>query len=70
VFDRSYLEYEDKRTAYGENRFVAIGSVDLAELTLILFVVWTPRFQNRRIISARMAKSHEKEDYRKFTASF
>jgi hypothetical protein len=66
VFDDNYFEYREERIEYGEDRYVVIGSVERTGLPLILFVVWTPRFPNRRIISARMANSDEKEEYRKF----
>lgn len=69
VFEDDYLEFDDERSEYGEDRHIAIGAVECAGITLILFVVWTPRIPNRRIISARTAKSDEKEEYRKFRGS-
>ena len=66
VFDDNYFEYREERIEYGEDRHVVIRCVERNGLPLILFVVWTPRFPNRRIILARIANSDEKEKYRKF----
>lgn len=70
VFDDNYLEYDDERNDYGEDRYVVIGRVERAGIAFVLFVVWTPRFPNQRIISARIAEPNEKEDYRRFRGSF
>jgi uncharacterized DUF497 family protein len=55
VFDGDYIEHEDRRRPYGEQRFVATGEVDGFTLT----VVWTPRPPNRRIIAAWPASPRE-----------
>jgi uncharacterized protein len=55
------LEYEDRRRHYGERRFVAIGEIEGE----ILFVVYTWRGGNRRIISGRLANRRERDVYRK-----
>jgi uncharacterized DUF497 family protein len=41
----------------GEQRFVVIGAVPIVGM---LFVVWTPRGENQRIISARRANRAER----------
>lgn len=46
--------------ASGEQRFVTIGTDALAR---ILIVVYTYRGENIRIISARLAEPHEREQY-------
>lgn len=53
------LEYEDKRRDYRETRIAAIGEVEGA----LLFVVYTWRGYNRRIISARRASRRERDAY-------
>lgn len=53
------LEYEDLRRDFGERRIVAIGEVE----DEVLFVVYTWRGANRRIISARRASRRERDAY-------
>jgi hypothetical protein len=53
------IERADKRGSYGEERRQVIGEVR----ALVLFVVYTPRGQARRIISARRASKNEREAY-------
>jgi uncharacterized protein len=60
IFDGPLLEMEDTREDYGEPRIAAIGA---GTGGLILFVVYTWRGQNRRIISARQANRKEREMY-------
>jgi uncharacterized protein len=59
VFEADSIEWEDRRRDYGEPRFVTIGEVG----ELILVVVWTPRENMRRIISARPASRQEREKF-------
>ena len=59
IFDGSVLEKMDDRHGYGEVRMVAIGIAYGREL----FVVYTWRGDNRRIISARRANRHERQAY-------
>ncbi len=67
VFDDPYyLEQDDLREEYGEMRYVATGAVD----GVVLIVVWTPRGRKRHIISARVAESHEREEYGRFRGAF
>jgi len=60
VFDGTVLEAVDDRQEYGETRQAVIGVVAGREL----YVVYTLRGENRRIISARRANRHEREAYR------
>lgn len=58
IFSGYVMETEDPR-AYGEPRLWAIGETS----EVVLFVVYTWRGQNRRIISARQASRKEREIY-------
>lgn len=49
----------DTRRDYGEQRIGVYGEVN----GVVLFVVYTHRGDNRRIISARKAGTHEQEAY-------
>jgi uncharacterized DUF497 family protein len=60
IFQGYVLESADVRRNYGETRVVAVGVTDGTELT----VVYTPRGEIRRIISARRAKRDERRAYR------
>jgi uncharacterized protein len=60
IFDGPVLETVDKRRNYGEERIAAIGVANDLEL----FVVYTMRGRNRRLISARRASRYERERYR------
>jgi len=60
IFDGPVLETVDKRRNYGEERIAAIGVANDLEL----FVVYTMRDRNRRLISARRASRDERERYR------
>ncbi|MCL2294488.1 MAG: BrnT family toxin [Spirochaetes bacterium] len=51
-FDRS------KGNTAGEERWQTLGMVDK-----VLFVVYTERGENKRIISARIAEKHERRSY-------
>jgi len=53
------LEWRDDREDYGEDRYVILGSVD----GRLLCVVYTPRGDICRIISARGAETHERRRY-------
>lgn len=59
VFDGSYLEREDRRRNYGEQRFIVTGEVD----GIIVSLAWTPRERNRRIITAWPASRQERRKY-------
>ena len=65
MFEGATLTAPDSRRDYGEPRFGAYGQVN----GVVLFVVYTQRGKNRRIISARKAGTHEKETYFKVVAT-
>ena len=57
-FDGDLLTREDKREAYGEERYQSVGVFN----SVALFVVWTPRDEQgdiTHLISARKAENHE-----------
>ncbi len=56
LFDGDFIEWEDRRRDWGEPRLVTVGEVE----GRILAVVWTPRGNLRRIISARPASRSER----------
>ncbi len=61
-FDDGRIETHDARENYEEDRWVTIGQVYEA----VLYVVYTVRHEETiRIISARKAINHEKNEYRK-----
>jgi uncharacterized DUF497 family protein len=60
IFEGPFLQWQDSRRSYGEQRFIVIGAVD----TMTLTVVYTPRGQDRRLISARRASRYERRLYR------
>ena len=57
---QAVLEKIDDRKQYGEMRIAAVGLVEGVEL----YIVYTMRGENCRIISARRANRHEREAYR------
>lgn len=59
LFDGDFIEWEDLRRDWGELRLITIGEVE----GRILAVVWTPRGNVRRIISARPASRSEREKF-------
>ncbi len=61
IFDGDTMERDDTRRDYGERRVIAIGEVDEE----IYVIVYTPRGQARRIISARPASTRERDAYHK-----
>ena len=65
IFDGDVLEWEDTRRDYSERRVVAIGEVDKE----VYVVVYTPRGEVRRIISARPASRRERNAYHQTFAS-
>jgi len=60
IFEGPVLERIDDRKDYGEIRVIAFGVVEGHELA----VVYTPRSEVRRVISARRAHSSERKAYR------
>jgi uncharacterized DUF497 family protein len=61
VFAGPLIENPDDRSDYGEERLVTVGF--LAERMVV--VVWTPRDENRHIISMRKANARERKRYGK-----
>ena len=59
IFDGPTVERVDHRWYYGETRVVALGEVD----GVIMCVVYTPRGEALRLISARKASKHERQAY-------
>lgn len=60
IFDGLVLETVDDRRDYGETRIAVLGY--LADT--LLYVVYTMRGGNRRLISARRANRDERQAYR------
>ena len=61
IFDGDIIEWDDTRRGYGDRRVIAIGEVEEE----IYVIVYTPREQARRIISARPASRRERDAYHK-----
>jgi len=59
VFNGDFIEYEDQRRDYNEQRYVVIGPIE----GRIFAVVYTWRNGRRRIISARRASRRERDAY-------
>lgn len=60
VFAGDTIDFEDTRKDYGEPRHICIGHLG----GRMVVVVWTPRGDNRHIISMRKANDREQERYR------
>ena len=59
IFDGFIIRRKDTRADYGEDRYVTTGLLDNVEIT----VIYTPRNDKRRIISARRARVSERKEY-------
>ena len=57
-FDESRIESYDEELSISEDRYIVIGKVQE-----VLFVVYTERKENIRLISARLATAHERRLY-------
>ena len=57
--DENRLEWIDTRRQYGEPRWITIGVIESVEIA----VAYTVRGETIRLISARKAERHEREDY-------
>jgi uncharacterized DUF497 family protein len=57
--DENRLEWIDTRRHYGEPRWITIGLIESVEIA----VAYTVRGETIRLISARKAERHEREDY-------
>jgi uncharacterized protein len=60
VFAGATLTLLDDRQDYGELRFQTYGLLDRQ----LVMVVWTPRGENRHVISMRKCNAREKTRYR------
>ena len=61
VFGGRCLTFEDRRVAYGEERYVTVGHLD----GRLVMIAHTPRGETTRIISMRKANSREQKAYEK-----
>lgn len=59
LFAGATLTFEDDRQDYGEPRFITLGFLR----GRMVFVAWTPRGADRRIISMRKANDREQKKY-------
>jgi uncharacterized DUF497 family protein len=59
IWHNPVLELKSPQNHHGEERFLAIGQIEIGVIT----VVYTWRGDNRRLISARKARKNEKENY-------
>jgi uncharacterized DUF497 family protein len=57
--DAAQFEWPDDRIDYGEQRLNVVGLIAEQEI----LVTYTMRGEDVRILSARMANRHEREDY-------
>ena len=60
VFEGDYIEFEDNRYRYDEERYVAIGFARDGNLTT---VVYTERDETLRIICAWRSNAHERQRF-------
>jgi uncharacterized DUF497 family protein len=59
IYEGFVYTFQDTRMDYGEPRFVSIGLLS----DILISVVFTPRANRRRIISARKSRSNERRKY-------
>ena len=59
IWDGEVLEFSSPQTQHGEKRWLAVGVLEGRLVT----VIYTWRWKTRRIISARIARKDEKENY-------
>jgi uncharacterized DUF497 family protein len=64
IWDGVVYEQRDDRKDYGEERFIAMGTVE----SRLIVVVYTWRGSIRRLISARKGNEREQKIFRKGTA--
>jgi uncharacterized DUF497 family protein len=60
VFAGVSIQFDDNRQDYGEPRMITVGFLN----NRMTIVVWTPRGENRRIISMRKANEREITEYK------
>lgn len=61
IWEGPVLEVPSAQSRHGEDRLLAIGRLEGRVIT----VVFTWRAQKRRLISARVARENERENYHK-----
>jgi uncharacterized protein len=61
VFEGDTLTVEDTRFDYGESRYQTIGFLE----GRMVMVVWTPRGEDRQVISMRKCNDREQATYQK-----
>jgi uncharacterized DUF497 family protein len=66
VFAGPTFDREDNRHDYGEVRVITIGFL----LARMIVLVWTPRGNDRHVISMRKANEREKAQYGRFFESY
>ena len=59
IWSRRHIEYPSPQTLHNEERFLAVGELHGEIVT----VVFTWRGDARRLISARISRQYEKENY-------
>ena len=59
--DDNRIEKYDKKHSIYEDRYITIG--EIGDMIAVIMVVYTERNEIIRIISARLATKHEKEEY-------
>lgn len=64
AFGGPMLKRRDERRDYGEERWIALGAAS----GLVIAVVYTPRSNRIRVVSARKANRREKKTYREAVA--
>ena len=62
IFDGLHLTGQDTRQEYTEDRFITVGHLE----GRLVVLVWTPRGDQRRIISMRKANDREKALYDRY----
>jgi uncharacterized DUF497 family protein len=65
IFEGTFIEREDRRQGYGEQRIEAYGEAG----GVVLCVVYTRREGRLRIITVRRARRDERKDYYAATAT-
>ncbi len=60
-YDDDRLEIWDKKHSESEDRYITIGLIE--EIVSVVTVVYTPRNETIRIISARKATNNERKRY-------
>jgi uncharacterized DUF497 family protein len=60
VFAGPLVKNPDDRFEYGEERFITVGCLN----DRMVVVVWTPRGEDRHVISMRKANEREQRRYR------